>query len=58
MKDETVVGNDRVKHEARTKILDMRKHRHFLRDDYQRWGYDNFLSGCEFVYRLLTGEEI
>lgn len=56
MKDD--VNNDGVKEEARTRIIDMRKHQHFLRDDYQRWGYDNFLSGYESAYRLLTGEEI
>lgn len=31
-------------------ILDgMKKHQHYIRDDYQRFGYDNFMSALEFV---------
>jgi len=56
LKDE--VDNNGVKEEARSKIISMRKHQHFIHDDYQRWGYDNFLSGYESAFRLLTGEKI
>ena len=51
-------GNDGVKNKAYATILAMREHQHFIHDDFQRGCYDNFLSGYESAYRLLTGEKI
>lgn len=30
-------------------ILAMNNYRNYIRDDYQRYGYDNFLSALELV---------
>jgi len=31
----------------------MEEHKHYILDDYQRWGFDNFESGVRFACKKL-----